>query len=116
MTDKETVNRREFPTYEELVAFVNPMISENCWAIDIRHNPTTGAYSASWIEHKKYQTQDGQTLPDEIWSSEAGEIKCVQDLDLEQAQTALRALLRQERESQAMMRGTDGTGTRGRSS
>jgi hypothetical protein len=98
-----TMNKREFQTFPELEAFVNPMIAEKKWAIDIRQNTNTGAYLACWIEHKNYTSHDGQVYADEIWTTIDGDMKCVQDLEPEHAKNVLRLLLRNEREQRAMI-------------
>lgn len=94
------MNKKEFPTYEELEAFVQPMIAEQKWAIDVRQNTNTGVYMACWIEHKSYEV-DGVKEPDEIWTNRNGEMTCVQDLDPEHAKNILRMILRAEREQRA---------------
>jgi len=94
---------KEFTDYAELEKFVQPLIDENKWAIDIRQNTNTGVYKVLWIEHKNYTAHDGQVFPDEIWTTEKGDMVCIQDLDPEHAKNVLRMMLRQEREQRMMI-------------
>jgi hypothetical protein len=97
------MNSKEFTDYAELEKFVQPLINENKWAIDIRQGTRVGTYKVLWIEHKHYMAHDGQTFPDEIWVTEKGEMMCIQDLDPDHAKNVLRMMLRQEREQRAMI-------------
>lgn len=89
--------KTEIKTYDEMVAFVQPLIDEAKWAIDIKELDEGAGYAIQWIEHKNYTAHDGNTFPDELWETEAGELKLVQDLEPEHARNVLRMLLRQER-------------------
>lgn len=97
------MNTKEFTDYAELEKFVQPLIDEKKWAIDIRQSITSGNFKVCWIEHKNYTAHDGNSFPDEIWTTEQGEMKCIQDLDPEHAKNVLRMMLRQEREQRAMI-------------
>lgn len=97
------MNSKDFTDYAELEAFVQPLIDEKKWAIDIRQSTLNGTYRVLWIEHKNYTAHDGKEYPDEIWTTEAGEMKCIQDLDPEHAKNVLRMMLRQEREQRMMI-------------
>lgn len=94
---------KEFTDFAELEKFIQPLIDEKKWAIDIRQNTNTGVYKACWIEHKNYTSHDGGTYPDEIWTTIDGQMKCVQDLEPEHAKNVLRLLLRQEREQRQII-------------
>jgi hypothetical protein len=96
------MNKKEFINYEELRKFVEPMIAEQKWAIDVRQNIDSGIYLAIWIEHKSID-RSGVKVRDEIWTNLKGEMTCVQDLDPEHAKNILRMLLRSEREQRAMI-------------
>jgi hypothetical protein len=94
---------KEFTDYTELEKFVQPLIDEKKWAIDIRQSTAAGNFKVCWIEHKNYTAHDGQSFPDEIWTTEVGEMKCIQDLEPEHAKNVLRMMLRQEREQRQMI-------------
>jgi hypothetical protein len=96
------MNTKEFDTYEELESFVNPLVAEKKWCIDVRQNTNTGKYSANWIEHKFYDA-DGQQVPDEIWTTRVGEMICVQDMSEKHVRDVLRMILRAEREQRLML-------------
>lgn len=97
------MNRKEFTDYNEVEKFVNSLVDEKKWAIDLRQNTKTGAYLVCWIEHKTYTAHDGKVYHDEVWTNEAGNLTCVQDLDPEHAKNILRMLLRNEREQRAIV-------------
>lgn len=97
------MNKKEFTDYEELRKFVEPMIAEQKWAIDVRQNTKTGMYMACWIEHKNVDRGDESKEPDEIWTTRDGEMLCVQDMTDTHVRDVLRMLLRNEREARAML-------------
>lgn len=97
------MNIKEFTDYNELEKFVQPLIDEKKWAIDIRQNTSSGMYKVCWIEHKNYTARDGKVFPDEIWTTAEGEMKCIQDLEPEHAKNVIRMMLRNEREQRAML-------------
>jgi hypothetical protein len=92
------MNKKEFTDYEELRKFVEPMIAEQKWAIDVRQNTETGVYMALWIEHKNVERDGGVKEPDEIWTTRMGEMICVQDMSEKHVRNVLRMILRSERE------------------
>lgn len=97
------MNKKEFTDYTELERFVQPLIDEKKWAIDIRQSTKSGKYIVCWIEHKNYTSHTGDVHPDEVWTTIEGEMTCVQDLDPEHAKNVLRMLLRQEREQRMII-------------
>jgi hypothetical protein len=97
------MNKKEFTEYDELRKFVEPLIAEQKWAIDVRQNTTTGIYMALWIEHKSVEREGGTKEPDEIWTTRTGDMICVQDMSETHVRDVLRMLLRNEREQRAMI-------------
>ena len=79
----------------EVQAFVEELYAERQWAIAIE--PDGDDFAVKWIEHKSYVSYTGETHPDEIWRTEAGELMCIQDMSPEHARNALRMLLRSRR-------------------
>jgi len=96
--------RQEFKTYEELEAFVNPMLAEEKYVMDIRRLPD-GGYSVQWQEHKTYTAFDGKVFPDEVWLTEDDRMLLIQDIEPEHCRNILRMMLRQEREARAALDG-----------
>lgn len=89
-------------SYDELTEFVNPLVAEQKWAIDIAKNPDE-SYTVQWIEHKNYTAHDGKTFPDELWITQDGDLRLIQDLEPEHARNILRMLLRKERAQVALI-------------
>jgi hypothetical protein len=75
-------------------------MAENKWAVVVDQLEDK-SFSVQWIERKMYTAQDGQSFPDEIWTTKEGEIKCIQDLEPEHARNVLRMVLRNERKRSA---------------
>ena len=89
--------KKEFKTFSEVEAFVNPLFAEKKWAIAVGELKDGSGYEVRWIEHKFYTARDGNSYPDEIWTTLDGGIKCIQDLEPEHARNILRMLLRNGR-------------------
>lgn len=84
--------------YDELKAFIAPLVAEDKWFIDIRRIKDTEQYTVEWVEHKEYTTQDGQVFRDEVWITKENVPYFIQDLDPEHAKNIIRMMLRQERQ------------------
>lgn len=95
--------KQEFATYEEMQAFVDTLLTEEKWVIDIRQQVKDGPFSLEWMEHKKYTTFDGVEYFDELWRTEDGTLHLIQDLSPEHARNCLRMIMRKEREYQESM-------------
>ena len=89
-------------TLDEAQAVVDPLLSENKWAITVFQNPD-GTYRVQWTEHKKYIDHDGVERLDEIWTTKEGELKFIQDLEPEHAKNIIRMILRNEKVAKAAM-------------
>ena len=84
----------------DAAGFVNDLTSENKYHLGARVLPS-GEYEIQWTEKKDYVDFNGQTMPDEFWITEAGEVFNIQDLSGEHARNILRLVLRNEREMKA---------------
>ncbi len=101
------MEKKEFATIDEVKEFVNPMVDEKKWVIDVRQKGKEGPFLVQWCEHKMYTTLDGKEFHDEVWRKEDGTIMLVQDIELEHARNIIRMILRQDREAEeagAMLR------------
>ena len=94
--------KKEVQTFEEAEAIVNPLLAEKKWAVSVIQK-TDGSFMIQWMEHKKYTALDGKEFFDEVWTTEKGEIKLIQDLEPEHARNILRMILRKEREATEVM-------------
>jgi len=94
--------KKEVQTFEEAEAFVTPLMAEKKWAISVIQK-TDGSFMIQWMEHRKYTAYDGKEFFDEVWTTEKGEMKLVQDLEPEHARNILRMILRKEREATEVM-------------
>jgi hypothetical protein len=94
--------KKEVDTLDEASAFINPMMAENKWAITVAQKPD-GKFLIQWMEHKMYTAFDGKEYRDEVWTTEQGEMKLIQDLEPEHARNIIRMMLRQEREAKLAM-------------
>jgi len=96
--------KKTFLVYEEMKAFVAPLIAEDKWFIDIRKNLKTEEYTVEWQEHKTYIAHgDGKEYRDEIWITADAVPYFVQDLTEDHAKNILRMILRQERQQAEML-------------
>lgn len=95
--------KQEFKTYEELEAFVNPMLAEEKYVMDIRPLPDGAGYSVQWQEHKTYTAFDGKVFPDEVWITEDDRMLLIQDIEPEHCRNIIRMMLRQERQARAAL-------------
>lgn len=84
--------------YEAMQEFIEPLIAEDKWFIDIRRIKGTDQYSVEWQEHKEYITHDGKTFRDEVWITKDNVPYFVQDLTEAHAKNILRMLLREGRQ------------------
>lgn len=98
------MNRKEFTNFDDAQRFIDDLVDEHKWAVDLRQNTKTGEYIVCWVEHKTYKSFDGKEYHDEVWTNEAGEMTCIQDLEAEHAKNILRMLLRNEREQRSILR------------
>lgn len=95
--------KKEFASYDELQEFVDPLIKEDKWFIDVRR-VTDDKYTVEWREHLKYTAHgDGKEYRDEIWLTEDMRALFIQEIPEEHCRNILRMLLRQDREKQAMV-------------
>ncbi len=85
---------------QEMTDFVDKLVSENKWVIDIRQDDDTGRQTVCWIEHKEYIAPDGLPDYDEVWIDANNTLVCVQDMSYDEVKAALRAMLYQERVAQ----------------
>lgn len=93
--------KQHIKTYEEVEAFVEPLIAAGIYVIDVQELPDNGGFNVQWMEHKNYTAYDGKEFRDEIWTKENGDIMLVQDIEPEHCRNILRMILRQEREAAA---------------
>jgi len=92
----------EVKTIEEAEAIVNPLMAEDKWAITVAQTKDN-TYLVRWMEHKMYTALDGKEYRDEVWTTEQGEMKLIQDLEPEHARNIIRMMLRNEREDKKAM-------------
>ena len=92
----------EVKTIEEAEAIVNPLMAEDKWAITVAQTKDN-TYLVQWMEHKMYTALDGKEYRDEVWTTEQGEMKLIQDLEPEHARNIIRMMLRNEREDKKAM-------------
>jgi len=90
--------KKEFSSFEEMESFAGPLLDEGCWYVVILELKDKNGYSVEWHPKKFYTAQDGKTYDDEVWITESGEMKFVQDLEPEHVRNILRRILRKERE------------------
>lgn len=90
--------KQEVETIEEAEAIVNPLMAEQKWAITVAQK-AAGGFIVQWVEHKKYTAHDGQEFLDEVWTTEDGTMKLIQDLEPEHARNIIRMMLRNERKA-----------------
>ena len=92
------MNRQHFTTIEEAQTFVEGLYKENKWVIKAsRGTDDLGGYNVEWFEHKKYVAFDGKEYPDEVWTTEKGEMILIQDLTEAHAKNIIRMMLLNER-------------------
>lgn len=92
-----------FDTVDKADEFVAKLYDEQKFVINARHLPDSSGIEIQWIEHKPYKAHDGKEFFDEVWVTEDGEMKLIQDLEPEHARNVLRMLLRQERAARQVM-------------
>lgn len=85
------------PTIEEAQEFFDSLFKENKFLINVQKLPAGEGYECQWIEQKSYTAVDGKVFPDEVWITQEGDMKLVQELDPEHCRNILRLILRQER-------------------
>jgi hypothetical protein len=95
--------KQHFATYQEVEAFVKPLAAQGIYVIDVQEHPNNGGFDVQWMEHKFYTSYTGEEYRDEIWTKENGDIMLVQDIEPEHCRNILRMILRQERESAALI-------------
>jgi len=95
--------KKQIDTIEEARAFVEALHEEKKYVIWVRSNPDGIGFIVNWQIHKTFITYDGKEFPDEVWQTEAGDLKLIQDIEPEHCRNILRMILRQEREDQASM-------------
>lgn len=88
---------KECATLEEAKAFVEPLIEEDKWLVDVNQPVKDGPYTINWQEHKKYTTFNGKEDYDEVWRTQDGSLILVQDLEEAHCRNILRMILKQER-------------------
>lgn len=89
--------QKEFTSLKEAESFVEDLISENKYVIDIQTHPDD-KWVIQWQEHKTYVSLDGIEYPDEVWITKDNQLLQVQDIEPEHCRNILRMLLRQSRE------------------
>lgn len=98
---KETMNTKIVDTAEDLENFVAELEEENKWAIDVVRD--NAQYVVRWIPMKSYTTYTGEVANDELWVTENGEMKLIQDLTESHAKNILRMLIKQDRETREVI-------------
>jgi hypothetical protein len=83
---------------EETETFVNQLLTEQKYVIDVQELPDAAGWIVQWQEHKTYKALDGKEFPDEVWLTEDNRLFLVQDLEPEHCRNILRMMLRNERE------------------
>jgi anthranilate phosphoribosyltransferase len=101
--------KTELKTREEVETFVNPLMKENKYVIQVYELINNAGFCVQWIEHKKYTAVDGKEFFDEVWTDAKGNLHLVQDLDSEHVRNILRMILRQERETMNIVDGLSDT-------
>jgi hypothetical protein len=92
--------KKEIKTFDELESFINPLLAEDKYVVEIRELPEKSGYTVEWQEHKTYVSYDGKVYPDEVWTTEDGRDLLVQDIEESHCRNILRMILRKERELQ----------------
>lgn len=88
-----------FLTHDALMVFLQPMLDEKKWIIDVKQEVENGPYIVEWQEHKFYTSLDGKEYHDEVWRTKDDRLILVQDLTEDHCRNILRMILRQEREA-----------------
>jgi hypothetical protein len=94
---------KEIADPAEVRAFIETLTAENKYVINILQRTSDDVYIISWQEHKMYTGQDGIEYPDEVWVTIDYRTILVQDLEVEHCRNVLRMLLRQRRETGAVL-------------
>lgn len=94
--------QKTFKTEAEVDTFVNPMLDEDRFIIEI-DDLVDGSYLVKWQEHKTYVAVDGIEYPDEIWVTKDDQLLQIQDIEPEHCRNILRMILRNGRESGGML-------------
>ncbi len=89
--------KKVFNSTEEVEAFVNSLIAEQKYVIDVKNPTDTEGYVVQWLESKNYTSIDGKEYPDEVWMTQDERFFLIQDLEPEHCRNILRMILRQER-------------------
>ena len=95
--------KQVFKTQEETEKFVNSLFTEEKYIIDVYELPVDEGYEVRWIERKNYTAFDGAVYPDEVWVTEEGDMKFIQDLEPEHARNIVRMMIREQRKEQLLM-------------
>lgn len=94
-----SMNKNEFATRELMEKFVEPMLDEGGWVMDVHQYVENGPFTVFWFEHKKYTDETGKKVLDEIWRTEDLTVHLVQDMGVAELRKALRYILRSERQA-----------------
>ena len=95
--------KQVFKTQEEAEEFVNSLFAEEKYILDVYELPVNSGYEVQWIERKNYTSFDGTVYPDEVWVTEDGDMKFIQDLEPEHARNIVRMMIREQRKEQLLM-------------
>jgi len=95
--------KKEIKSIEDTDAFVNELLAEEKYVIDIQELPLNAGWIVQWQEHKTYKAFDGKEFPDEVWLTEDNRLLQIQDIEPEHCRNILRMMLRKEREAKAAM-------------
>jgi len=95
--------KQVFKTQEETEKFVNSLFDEDKYVVDIHELPASKGFEVQWIEKKTYISYDGDVFPDEVWVTESGDMKFIQDLEPEHAKNIIRMIIRDQRKEQQLM-------------
>jgi len=88
--------KKEIGNEEELREFLIPLISEGKYVFDI--SKCANGFIVQWQEQKTYTAHDGKVFPDEVWITEVGEMKQIQDIEAEHCRNIIRMMIRKNRE------------------
>ncbi len=84
-------------TSGEVETFVNSLLTEQKFVIDVKELDPGEGFAVQWIEHKLYTAHDGKEYPDEVWMTRDERFFLVQDLEPEHCRNILRMILLQDR-------------------
>lgn len=94
--------KQEFDTIEEAQEVAEPLIADGNYNVLVGML-RTGKFEVQWERQKTYVAMDGKEYSDEIWVTQSGEIKSIQDMEPEHVRNVLRMMIRNQRMVEKMM-------------